>query len=87
MCIESELLEVKVPIIFLGTGGFLATQGWTLDPLLASGICLRNWGASVKTLISGSGVLPHHHYSNNSYYLYHLKNIKNLLNIISLAFI
>jgi hypothetical protein len=39
-------------------------------------------GASVKTLIKGAGVLPHHHYHYN-YYLEHI--IKNLLNTISLA--
>jgi hypothetical protein len=39
-------------------------------------------GASVKTLIKGAGVLPHHHHHYN-YYLEHI--IKNLLNTISLA--
>jgi hypothetical protein len=39
-------------------------------------------GASVKTLIKGAGVLPHHHYHYN-YYLEHI--IKNLLNTISLV--
>jgi hypothetical protein len=39
-------------------------------------------GASVKTLIKGAGVLPHHHHYYN-YYLEHI--IKNSLNIISPA--
>jgi hypothetical protein len=39
-------------------------------------------GASVKTLIKGAGVLPHHHHHYNNY---HLEYIKNSLNIISLA--
>jgi hypothetical protein len=38
VCTEFELLEVKVPIIFLGTMGFLATQEGTLVMLIGNSL-------------------------------------------------